>query len=235
MTFRDELEAAQARIRTLSAELEAEREQRQAAEAARRAAEAARDEARRGRHPGQEQRSSLPWILGAVVLVLGGLAAVMAYTQHQQRRQAMLNNEIIAQRERYERELEALRARHERELEALRALPAVPPAIRADEIEPPGTLDPEVIRRVVQRYANQVKHCYERALSKDPALGGKVVVEVTIGTSGRVEASEIESSTINNKTVERCIVAATRRWRFPQPEGGPVVVHYPFILQSSEE
>ena len=242
MAFGDELEAAQARIRTLSAELEAEREHRQAAEAARRAAEAARDEARRGQSGGQQQRSPLPWILGAVVLVLGGLAAVMAYTQQQQRRQAMLNREMIEQRARYEGELAELRARHEKELAELRAQHereqaplVVPPAIRADEIEPQGTLDRESIRRVIRRHAGEVKSCYERGLSKDPSLAGRVEVEATIGTSGRVEVSEIVSSTIKSKAVEDCIVAASRRWRFPPPEGGTVVVRYPFVLRSSSD
>jgi hypothetical protein len=61
-----------------------------------------------------------------------------------------------------------------------------------------GSLDKEIIRRVIQRHINDVKYCYEQELTKKPDLGGRIMVEVTIAASGQVIASALENSTIGN-------------------------------------
>jgi hypothetical protein len=39
---------------------------------------------------------------------------------------------------------------------------------------------------------------------------------------------------MNNLRVESCVVQAVRRWPFPRPEGGGlVIVSYPFNFQSN--
>jgi hypothetical protein len=39
---------------------------------------------------------------------------------------------------------------------------------------------------------------------------------------------------MNNVPAEQCIAAAVRRWEFPKPQGGGiVVVTYPFVLKSA--
>ena len=45
------------------------------------------------------------------------------------------------------------------------------------------------------------------------------------------QAAALQSSTLNEPSVESCIVAAIRGWQFPAPAGGgPVIVSYPFLL-----
>jgi len=96
---------------------------------------------------------------------------------------------------------------------------------------PRGSLDKEIIRRVIRRHINEVRWCYESELSKDPLLGGRVTVRFTIAASGQISASALESSTMGNARVESCVVQAVRRWEFPKPLGGGVVnVSYPFVL-----
>ena len=97
--------------------------------------------------------------------------------------------------------------------------------------ELPGTLAREAIREVVRRNVNQVRFCYEQALSADvPAPSGQVVVSFVIGESGAVESAEIASSTLGNATVESCIVARVSGWTFSAPTGGRVGVRYPFVF-----
>jgi TonB family protein len=54
-------------------------------------------------------------------------------------------------------------------------------------------------------------------------MHGTVHVQFVIGPQGTVLASNVGSSTLGHASTEACIVAATRRWQYPQPEGGGIV------------
>lgn len=94
-----------------------------------------------------------------------------------------------------------------------------------------GALDKELVRRVVRQHLNEVRYCYEQALSRQPTLAGRIVVQFTIAPTGRVLVAALQSSSLGAPNVDTCVVSATRRWEFPQPRGGGlVVVSYPFQL-----
>jgi len=96
-----------------------------------------------------------------------------------------------------------------------------------------GVLDEEIIRRIVRRHINEVKYCYQVELQANPNLAGRVVVQFVISAMGQVQAPNVSSSTVNNAKVENCIALAFRRWRFPKPKGGGIViVSQPFSLDS---
>lgn len=97
-----------------------------------------------------------------------------------------------------------------------------------------GSIDKEVIRRVIRRHINEVRFCYEKGLAKNPALQGNVAVKFTIGQSGAVTAAEVKQSTLNQPEVESCITNRVLRWQFPAPHGGNVSVTYPFVLRASD-
>ena len=41
-------------------------------------------------------------------------------------------------------------------------------------------------------------------------------------------------STLNDETVEQCVLARIRRWRFPAPTGGGVcVINYPWVFKAA--
>ncbi len=97
-----------------------------------------------------------------------------------------------------------------------------------------GSLDKEIIRRIIRRHINEVKFCYEKELAKKPDLYGRVIVQFTIAGSGQVVASVVQQSTMNNGQVDQCIAGAVRRWEFPKPQGGGIViVSYPFVLKAA--
>ncbi len=96
-----------------------------------------------------------------------------------------------------------------------------------------GALDSSAIKRVVKRNLPSIKHCYEQELRRNPKLAGKVTVEFTVAVTGAISGTEVVSSSLNNRAVEGCIVKTIRRWRFPKPEDGDVIITYPFIFQAS--
>jgi TonB family protein len=92
-----------------------------------------------------------------------------------------------------------------------------------------GSLDKEIIRRIIRRHINEVKYCYEQELTRKADLGGRVAVTFTIAATGQVVTSVVQNSTMGNARVENCVVQAVRRWEFPKPLGGGIViVTYPF-------
>ncbi|MCI0572009.1 MAG: adventurous gliding motility protein GltG [Myxococcaceae bacterium] len=109
-------------------------------------------------------------------------------------------------------------------------------AITASEPMVTGSLDPNLIREVIQRNRGQIKFCYESQLTRNPNLAGTVKVRFTITPGGTVSQSVVETSTANNEDLETCIAGRVRTWIFPKPKGGGVViVKYPFIFKAAGE
>jgi hypothetical protein len=107
------------------------------------------------------------------------------------------------------------------------------PAPRLGIAEVQGGLDKDLIRRVVRAHINEVRHCYNQGLARDPNLKGRVSVQFQIGATGKVPTANVSESDLKDKSVSNCIASAVRRWQFPKPQGGgTVIVTYPFVLQS---
>lgn len=103
-----------------------------------------------------------------------------------------------------------------------------------EEGEITGGLDREVIAQYIKSKLGQILYCYERQLSANPDLFGKVAVKFTIAASGQVEQQLIGDTTLKNATVEGCILNRVAGWKFPQPSGGTrVLVTYPFLFKST--
>lgn len=108
---------------------------------------------------------------------------------------------------------------------------AVVPRVRPGVAGVTGSLSPEIIQRVVRRHINEVRYCYERALTEAPALAGRIEAIWTIAADGSVPVATIASDTVGSDAVSRCLVSVIHRWTFPAPEGGGIVrVTYPFVF-----
>jgi len=80
---------------------------------------------------------------------------------------------------------------------------------------------------------DDVTYCYETALMSSPSLGGKIVFEWKVKSSGSVGGVNIKSSSVKSDGIHSCIKSAIKSWPFPQPSGGSsVVVSYPFIFDT---
>ena len=96
-----------------------------------------------------------------------------------------------------------------------------------------GSLE-AIIRGVIREHLHEIKACYEAQLAHTPGLAGRAMVQFTIAATGQVVASALASSTLGNVKVEACLVRAVRAWKFPEPEGGGIViVTYPFSFTPS--
>ena len=103
-----------------------------------------------------------------------------------------------------------------------------------EETEIQGGLDKDVIARVIEKHLGQIRYCYERQLSANPDLYGKVLVKFTISGTGSVSTQNIGLTTLKSAMVEGCILRRVSGWKFPTPKGGTQVrVTYPFLFKST--
>lgn len=103
-----------------------------------------------------------------------------------------------------------------------------------EESEIVGGLDREVIAQYIKTQLGQILYCYERQLSANPNLYGKIAVKFTIAGTGSVETQSINDTTLKNLSVESCILSKISKWKFPEPKGGTkVLVTYPFLFKST--
>ena len=83
----------------------------------------------------------------------------------------------------------------------------------------------------IRRNMRDVEHCYGRVALKDPTIKGRIVVQWTIGQSGKPTAVAIVKNTLKDKSVGQCIRKRAKKWTFPPPKGGVSVITYPFNLK----
>ena len=94
-----------------------------------------------------------------------------------------------------------------------------------------GALDKALIDAVIKRNMAAIRYCYQKELTKNPALGGKIQVKFVIAKDGTVSSATTGSTTMNNPAVESCINSRFQKFQFPEPKGGGIViVKYPFIF-----
>lgn len=93
-----------------------------------------------------------------------------------------------------------------------------------------GYLSAEQINRVVRANSAAIRYCYELEVQRQPNLRGRIEIQWRINLGGEVTTARVETSSMHNAGVEGCIVRQVRRWRFDHPDGGEVVVSYPFIF-----
>ncbi len=106
-------------------------------------------------------------------------------------------------------------------------------AVVDEETSIEGGLDRDVIAEVIKRNLGQIRYCYERQLSSNKDLYGKVQVRFVIGADGAVAEPMIDNTTMKNAMVEGCILRRLAGWKFPFPKGGTMVkVSYPFLFKA---
>ena len=98
-----------------------------------------------------------------------------------------------------------------------------------------GFLSASAIQEVVRRHRRGIRNCYESQLTRHPALEGRIVVNWTIDFDGTVSRRAIEANTTDSRELAQCLLQEVRRMRFPEPDGGLVVVAFPFTFQTVEQ
>ena len=90
-----------------------------------------------------------------------------------------------------------------------------------------ATRSQEEIERVFQKNKGAIFRIYNRELRKDPALQGKIVVELTIAPDGTVTRARIISSELNHPRLEKRLLSKIRKFRFANKKVPPITVTYP--------
>lgn len=85
----------------------------------------------------------------------------------------------------------------------------------------------EEVELVFDRNKSAIYSLYARALRDNPALQGKVVLEVTIAPSGEVTACRVVSSDLGDADLERKLVARVRMFRFEARDVAPMTTTKP--------
>jgi len=95
-----------------------------------------------------------------------------------------------------------------------------------------GGLDKSLIDAVIKRNMAQIKYCYDRQLAKHPTLSGKITVKFVIAKDGSVSKASIDKSSFGagGKLVKSCVAGRFKKFKFPKPNGGIVIVKYPFVF-----
>jgi hypothetical protein len=94
-----------------------------------------------------------------------------------------------------------------------------------------GSLDKDVIRRVIKRAMPAIKYCYEQGLLQNKNLAGKVSIYFVISNNGTVASATPKAGI--SATVDQCVAKKISQLAFPNP-GGLVEVTYPFVFQATK-
>ena len=102
---------------------------------------------------------------------------------------------------------------------------------RTPLIKRSGGLTSGEVARIVRQNLNQIRHCYEQLIQRQPGVRGKVEVGFIIVADGRVGDAKIISSNMDNSNFKNCILSRISNLKFPKPRGGAKVdVKYPFVF-----
>lgn len=88
-----------------------------------------------------------------------------------------------------------------------------------------GSMDPDVIRRILMDNLPKFRFCYQSELERsgDEKTQGVIKLNFVIGASGNVTQAGVDDSSNLPGGVKRCVVSVLRGIQFPSPMGGGTV------------
>ena len=123
----------------------------------------------------------------------------------------------------------------------LTAILSVLTACTSREVRDERPLSPAVgqIRAVVKSHNDEVKACYDEALSRDPELEGTLVFRYDIHWPGRAKNIRLATvgSTIEDTELEACVTGVIARMKFEGIKPGLVyeVTKYPYNFSTAKK
>jgi hypothetical protein len=106
-----------------------------------------------------------------------------------------------------------------------------PDSDRAPRSEPLGTINASLVNDFINARFGQVKACYERRLRVDASLEGKLDLNISISSGGRVTGVAVNKDTVKDSQMLSCVRGTIRQWNFPKPQNGRVVVAKTFLFK----
>jgi hypothetical protein len=96
-----------------------------------------------------------------------------------------------------------------------------------------GVLDAAALAPVFSARRLDLYGCYEAGKAKNRYLKGDVKIRFEITAAGAARELVVESSTMGDDAVERCLVDILSKLAYPKPKGGSVLAEYPLSIQPS--
>jgi outer membrane biosynthesis protein TonB len=90
-----------------------------------------------------------------------------------------------------------------------------------------GDIDRAALKRVINAHRAQVRYCYEKALTQNPSLRGRVTVTFTIEKDGKVSAAKADGV---DAGLDACVAGRFRTWTFPASASVSTIV-YPVVFE----
>jgi Ca-activated chloride channel homolog len=84
------------------------------------------------------------------------------------------------------------------------------------------------IRQVLKKRMSALRACHQKFLKGTP---GKIVVEITIGTNGRVTSIKVLTDSFKDKKLNKCIMLALKRLRFEGQLQKALTIKYPILFK----
>jgi len=75
--------------------------------------------------------------------------------------------------------------------------------------------------------AGQAQRCYEKALSQQEGLSGRLSVNLCVGVGGAVCGASVSNDSLGNPGVAQCVLNIYRATTFPSPKNGCVDAQVP--------
>jgi hypothetical protein len=104
------------------------------------------------------------------------------------------------------------------------------------------SLDEEGIRGAFQEGAVAIGECYAAWLEAEPEIAGRVMVEFTVVASddpdaeyGVIQELELTDSQLDHTPLSYCILNVFQDFRFANPDGEPVKVHFPLVFSDERQ
>ncbi len=87
-----------------------------------------------------------------------------------------------------------------------------------------GSIDTKQVNRYMNSHFSEVKACYERRLKVNSFLEGKLDLNIDVASTGKVTAISVNKDTVRDQQMLACVKRTIRRWQFPKPNGGRVII-----------
>lgn len=87
-----------------------------------------------------------------------------------------------------------------------------------------GSMDPELLRKILKEYLPQFRHCYQQELERNEAAKGVIDLHFRINPNGSVSKIKIKGKRARfSRAGSGCMAGVLKLIDFPNPKGGGVV------------
>lgn len=84
-----------------------------------------------------------------------------------------------------------------------------------------GSMDPDIIRKILLDHVPQFRFCYQKEIERAGAdVSGAVILDFTIGATGHVSQAGLAQASTLPTEVKKCVLGVLKGINFPAPLGG---------------